>query len=197
MCDQEGCDIDYGLCHCGCGQKTTVPEKTSNPEGRVSGVPMRFCQGHNSRVDHPRAGKSEKHMADGYVQVHRPDHPRSSRDGYVYEHILVASQAMGKPVPDYADVHHVNGDKTDNRPQNLVVCSRSYHQILHKRTKALEETGDPNSVRCWLCHRWGGREQLSVPENGSPYHKDCAARYVRMRRKMPPEDARMIIRGNA
>lgn len=38
--------------------------------------------------------------------------------------------------PDY-DVHHLNFDKQDNRPENLRVLTRAEHTELHNRIKAL------------------------------------------------------------
>lgn len=47
---QEGVDpATWGLCECGCGGKTTVPEVTVRSMNRVAGVPMRFIAGHHSR----------------------------------------------------------------------------------------------------------------------------------------------------
>lgn len=40
-------DIQYGYCHCGCGQKTTIPQETHRGMGRVAGQPMRYVSGHN------------------------------------------------------------------------------------------------------------------------------------------------------
>lgn len=52
------------------------------------------------------------------------------------EHRLKAAQAMGKILPAKAVVHHLNGNRADNRACNLVVCpDESYHRLLHKRQK--------------------------------------------------------------
>jgi hypothetical protein len=53
----------------------------------------------------------------------------------------VAVKALGKPLPLGAEVHHVNGDPTDNRPANLVICQdRDYHALLHRKAKEREAT---------------------------------------------------------
>lgn len=56
--------------------------------------------------------------ADGYVLVKVPDHPRASR-GWVREHIVVMEQTIGRHLLPGEEVHHINGVKDDNRPENL------------------------------------------------------------------------------
>ncbi len=40
-----GLGVDYGLCECGCGEKTTVSHKTDRSKGWVKGKPYRFKRG--------------------------------------------------------------------------------------------------------------------------------------------------------
>src|SRR5437879_6088057 len=49
----------------------------------------------------------------------------------VLEHIYKAEQALGKPLPKGAIVHHMNGVKYDNdTPLNLVVCPNQAYHLL-------------------------------------------------------------------
>jgi hypothetical protein len=75
----------------------------------------------------------------GYILEYHPDHPRSDGYGYVFAHIVAYERYTGTTVPVECVVHHINGTKTDNSPQNLVMMTRRDHTILHhtgqKRSK--------------------------------------------------------------
>lgn len=83
----------------------------------------------------------------GYVLIKKPDHPRADCRGYVYEHILVAEQAIGRPIRPGEQVHHKNHIRHDNRPENLSVkASRAHHAIEHRKRTDLRGLNDPNPV---------------------------------------------------
>lgn len=56
--------------------------------------------------------------------VHRPSHPRARTGGYVFEHILVMEEMLGRHLYPEENVHHRNGVRSDNRPQNLELRAR-------------------------------------------------------------------------
>ena len=69
---------------------------------------------------------------DGYLMVKKPDHPRANNNGYVFVHILVAEEGLGRPLRDGETIHHINRNRQDNRPENISVKdSPGIHQHLH------------------------------------------------------------------
>lgn len=119
-------------CECGCGELASP--------GR------RFITGHNV-AGQRLSNYTGVMIAGGYRWLHRPDHPLADkRDGWVREHRLVAEQHLRDtdPASPYLVevdghpclsrefvVHHINGDKLDNRPENLAVMTSSEHVALH------------------------------------------------------------------
>lgn len=68
--------------------------------------------------------------ANGYITVWKPDHPLAMADGYVLQHRQVAWDA--RIITDRAEhVHHLNGDRTDNRPENLAATTPAEHAREH------------------------------------------------------------------
>jgi HNH endonuclease len=49
------------------------------------------------------------------------------------EHTLKAEKVLGRRLHKGECIHHINGDKTDNRNCNLLICTNSYHRMLERR----------------------------------------------------------------
>ena len=66
--------------------------------------------------------------SNGYVLIRvGMDHHLADVRGYAYEHRLVAEKKIGRKLKRGEQVHHINGDKTDNRPENLDVMRSAAH----------------------------------------------------------------------
>lgn len=69
---------------------------------------------------------------------------KADKQGYVLEHILIWEKSNNKPLPGGWIVHHLNGIKSDNRPENLLGMPRKDHNsqlqlnAMRKRIRDLE-----------------------------------------------------------
>jgi hypothetical protein len=77
----------------------------------------------------------------GYVQLMRKGHPSADRFGYVMEHRLVMEELIGRFLETREHVHHINGIKSDNRPENLRLVDRSEHMALHANIRPRTKRG--------------------------------------------------------
>jgi len=66
----------------------------------------------------------------GYVRVYCPMHPEANTWGYVYEHRLIMEGIIGRHLKKDEHIHHINGKRWDNSPENLQIMSPSEHSKL-------------------------------------------------------------------
>ena len=72
----------------------------------------------------------------GYRLLYEPSHPSAMTSknwiGYIYEHIMVAEDmVVGRKLKANEVVHHLDGNRLNNRHENLVVLSRGDHYKIH------------------------------------------------------------------
>jgi hypothetical protein len=82
------------------------------------------------------------YVTSGYVYEYAPEHPcADSRKGYVQQHRLIMENHIGRYLDDSEMVHHINGDRQDNRIENLEILTRSAHVSLHKQDALRDSNG--------------------------------------------------------
>lgn len=74
--------------------------------------------------------KGGKFDEDGYVSVYAPDHPSASQRR-MFEHRLIMENAIGRYLRQEEVVHHRNGNRNDNRIENLELLTRREHSLRH------------------------------------------------------------------
>jgi hypothetical protein len=62
----------------------------------------------------------------GYMVRHRRGHPRADVNHFVLEHLIVMEETLGRPLDESETVHHKNGNRSDNRPENLELWASNH-----------------------------------------------------------------------
>lgn len=119
-----------------------------------------------------------KHFDGKYLTVYAPSHPRAVKKR-IREHIIIAEKALGKLLPQKAEVHHFTLTQ-------LVVCeNRSYHMLLHQRQRALKSCGHAGWLKCAYCGLYDDPKFMYLRPNSinrQAWHKECSCEYKRKRR---------------
>ena len=71
--------------------------------------------------------------ADGRVFILKPEHPNARQTGYVRRSVLVVSEHLQRPIAPNEVVHHINGQVSDDRLENLILLTRAIHTSHHHK----------------------------------------------------------------
>lgn len=111
-CTLEECEDVY-LAKGYCSKHYQRFAKTGDPRGTFS-----TAHGEGQKFLDPK----------GYVILpsrYGKNHPNGTKSGRIREHIYVMSEYLGRPLAEHENVHHINGQRDDNRIENLELWSSS------------------------------------------------------------------------
>lgn len=92
----------------------------------------------------------------------------------IMEHRLVYELSHGVKLPKDVQVHHLNRNRCDNRPDNLIALSREDHMRLHAYEDAVPELAAVEPVTV-ISGRKAVQEfaKRVVVHGGKPYYRTC------------------------
>jgi len=83
-----------------------------------------------NKAGHWKNGKIKDNQ--GYVHIFQPFHPFATKTGYVRRSHLVMEKKIGRFLKPEEIVHHINGIRNDDRPENLKLFKNaSAHHRFH------------------------------------------------------------------
>lgn len=88
-----------------------------------------------------RANSKGWYRENGYIMRKVNNHPRQNSRGYVPEHRLVYERYLGRFLDSKEVIHHINGDREDNRIENLQVSIENGEHIKEYHQKRRNNNG--------------------------------------------------------
>ena len=88
-----------------------------------------------------RANSKGWYKENGYIMRRVNNHPKQNKRGYVAEHRLVYEKYLGRFLDSKEVIHHINGNREDNRLENLQLSIENGEHIKKYHNKARNENG--------------------------------------------------------
>jgi hypothetical protein len=143
---------------------------------------------HSQRVDnHGNAGSAERLRREFGTGGFENGYHVTMKNGIKERgHVAIAEAAIGKKLPPKAIVHHVDKNRSNNKPTNLVVCpDQAYHKLVHQRDDAFHACGNANWFKCWFCKTYDDPSNMRQHKNRNQYHHlRCDADYAAKKREL-------------
>ena len=117
-----------------------------NKTAEYFGISKKLVLNYMKRFDIPRYIRPKKYKEvkpdtyhvgyiitwNGYKKIKAPaDYPNKDNKGYVMEHRLVMEKYIGRYLESNEEVHHIDGNKFNNKIENLQLLTKQEHRRIH------------------------------------------------------------------
>ena len=126
-------------------------------------------KGFKNGSNHPNWKGGRKLHTSGYWMIRKPDHPRAKgNNGYVFEHILVMEQHLGRYITTDEVVHHIDENRQNNDLSNLRLLDAQSKHMTHHMTDKHYCLGKHIDTSDRVCFQCGSNETyIRKPNNTS------------------------------
>lgn len=134
--NKKGITNNYsGVCE-QCGKKFETYRSPSNFTKNPRFCSLKCTGKAQSGENNPAYTGGRYINADGYVVIFMPNHPNSGVRKTVFEHRLSMECKIGRYLTKEECVHHIDGNKSNNDPNNLMLFkNNSEHIKFHAKLK--------------------------------------------------------------
>ena len=142
---------------------------------KTNKITQRFCS--HSCWARSRKGKNSANWkggrrinVSGYVLILKSEHPQADIHGYIFEHRFIMEQKLGRMLFGGEIVHHIDGNKQNNSPENLILTRHGLHEKEYHSTPRKKRVFCPCgniTIERHVCHSCYKREwRKKRRENG-------------------------------